>query len=149
MSSAPTIESALAAFAALLPCGNGSFAGCLQRGPDAQVLLFAGSHLQTLSVHLASGCVDEHVLKTLACLSPNQLAFFAPLLERFFTSSSNASRRGAEFETNAAKKARADREEANKSSVNAAVVVLGKLRGLSLKIPEAPDPSFWRRRLTR
>ena len=119
MSSTPTIESALAAFAALLPCGNGSFAGCLQRGPDAQVLLFAGSHLQTLSVHLASGCVDEHVLKTLACLSPNQLAFFAPLLERFLTVG------------------------ANKSSVNAAVVVLGKLRGLSLKIPEAPDPSFW------
>ena len=120
MSSASTIESALAAFAALPPCGNGSFAGCLQRGPDAQVLLFAGSHLQTLSVHLASGCVDEHVLKTLACLSPNQLAFFAPLLERFLTVG------------------------ANKSSVNAAVVVLGKLRGLSLKIPEAPDPSIWR-----
>jgi len=119
MSSAPTIESALAAFAALPPCGNRSFAGCLQRGPGAKVHLFAGSHLQTLSVHLASGCVDEPALKTLARLSPNQLAFFAPLLERFLTVG------------------------ANKSSVNAAVIVLGKLSGLSLKIPEAPDPSIW------
>ena len=119
MSSAPTTESALAAFAALPPCGNRSFAGCLQRGPGAKVLLFAGSHLQTLSVHLASGLVDEPALKTLARLSPNQLAFFAPLLERFLTVG------------------------ANKSSVNAAVIVLGKLSGLSLKIPDAPDPFIW------
>ena len=119
MSSAPTIESALAAFAALPPCGNRSFAGCLQRGPGAKVLLFAGSHLQTLSVHLASGLVDEPALKTLARLSPNQLAFFAPLLERLLTVG------------------------ANKSSVNAAVIVLGKLSGLSLKITDAPDPFIW------
>lgn len=127
MSSAPTIESALAAFAALPPCGNGSFAGCLQRGPDAQVLLFAGSHLQTLSVHLASGCVDEPALKALARLSPNQLTFFAPLLERFLTVGANAGRRGG----------------VQRTLVNAAVVVLGKLRGVSLNIPEAPDPSIW------
>ena len=101
MSSAPTMESALAAFAALPPCGNASFAG----------------HLQTLSVHLESDRVNEDVLKTLAHLTPSQLAFCAPLLERFL---------------------------ANKSSVGADVVVLGKLRGLALKIPEAPDPSIWK-----
>ena len=77
---------------------------------------FAG-HLKTLSVHQESGRVNKAVLEVLERLSLSQLAFCAQLLERCLRSSPDVA--------------------------SSAVVVLGKLRGLTLKVPDEPEPPFW------